>query len=532
MESMPIIPLPGGTAFPLPDAAMRTLLSGARLEGMIVMQGDARYVVAGNTLKLPLPAQVQLDAGQRVVLELTGTPRAAQLRITPIAEQTSPPTAGADRAGVILSLGGDPGRAPDIGPSPPSHPGSAASVVTSGGKMTSVAAPPPSGSESVPPGTSPLHTASATTAAAPFTQASSGMTAQPSGISASRPAYPVQMNSESSAQAGTLRQAADDRQLVQLVQQVLRAIGSGLKVDARQAALLIPPRVPPEHAVVRALIMLFLSRRELADGIGELASLLREALQSGQPMPPEAKLLLTLYSADDKDPAVSLSPERVQILLKTAPGGDLTEKMLASVARGEADLPEVLVGVRAAIRQLAAALRQQQDLMSWAAETGRKPRLEKAIAAVLDHSDAAAVQHLHGERMPYRFFDLSGGMIPGLNHALIHWVSDRKKDGGKGVPSQAGGQRLELDLSLSTLGDIWVGITIRKLDAGGSCVCRIRCADGSARELLAQNTESLQDALRAAGYDPVHVSVESWNGDRLAETIRLLRSLHPITLNG
>jgi len=532
MEPILVIQQSGGAPFQLPDAAVRALMSGVRLEGIIVAREDARFVMVGNTLKLPLPAQIQLDAGQRVTLELTGTSQGSQLRITPISEGSTKASAGPDRTGVVLSLSSGAVKTPGESSETPAFPGSAAAVISSESRPDRGASPPLSGAVS-PSENKPFVPVSAEASASSQTAGEvSGTTTQPSGVGVSRPPYPSEMTAAASAQAGMRQATADVPPMVRLVRQILNMLAPHLEIDAERAASLVPPRVPPNHAVVKTLILLFMSRQEPAEARQELVSLLREALQSGKVTSPEAKMLLVLYGGDQDDPADVTSPERMRALLKTAPGSDLTEKVLASVVRGDTDPQDALAGLRATIRQLTAALRQQGDLMSWAAETGRKHRLEKAIAAVLEQTDAAVVQHLHGERMLYRFWDLSGPIIPGLNHALIHWIPDREKNRGTGAPGREIRHMLELDLSFSALGDIWVGMSTGKNDAGRFCTCRIRCASSSTRELLARQADSLRDGLCAAGYDQAHVTVESWNGDRLAETIRLLRALHPIVLNG
>ncbi|HOV61797.1 MAG TPA: flagellar hook-length control protein FliK [Candidatus Hydrogenedentes bacterium] len=529
MDPFQVIQQPGGVPFQLPDATLRVLLSGARLEGVVVIQRDSRFVMVGNALKLPLPDNVPLNAGQRVVLELAGTPRGSQLKITPMADASPTLPSGIDKQGVLLSLSGSAAKPAGGSMETPGTSGKPLPVLPGAGR-------PDGGHAVIPTGSS--NVSMATRAMSGDTEVSSavrpalspGMPLNPADMPVSRATYPEKGTATGALQVGGDRESTGETPIVQLARQVLGTLAADLVGDAERVVALLPPRVPLDHAVVKALITLFLARREFGNSTRELLTLLGEASRDGLELSPEAATLMALYAPEDSEEASS--PDRVLTLLKNAPGGDLAEKVLASVVKGEVDMQDALSGLRATIRQLVAILRQQRTLTSWASETGRGHRLEKALTTALDHGDAAALQHLHGERLPYRFFDLSGSMIPGLHHALIHWMPDRNRGGGHRAPSEGARHTLELDLSFSALGDVWVGMTAREEGTERYCACRIRCAEGSTRELLARHSDQLRDGLRALGYERVQVSVEPWNGDRLAETARLLRALRPITLSG
>lgn len=524
MDAFFVISQQGGIPVPLTDAALRALMSGARLEGVVIAQGNARSIMLANAIKIPLPENIELSPGQRVTVEMTAGPQGSQIRIVPESTVQTTPSPVAGNTGVLLSIGqsGDAlpaAREVPVSPGPTASEGSA--------RPPSV----PLNTHSVP---SPAGADARTTELADNKPGMQSALPESHPLISSKVIAQVQEQNVTSPSNSPAHGAAlekNDVPIIQMIRQILRALAPDRLSNADRLASLVPSQVASNHSAVRSLMTLFLSRHELGDQIRELSLLLREAEQQGWIPTKETALLLALYR--DKSETY-LEPEKLISILKNFHGSDPAEKILAAVLKGHMNIQDALDQLRITARQLLAVLRENRDLAVWAANSGRKQQLDKVLSQLLDRSDATALQHLHGDRIPYRFLDLSGFLLPGLTHAMVHWFSDRQKRSGAEDNHFTEEQfTVEMDLSFSRLGDIWVTMTAKSGTGVKSCICRLRCADENVCSFLSRNIEPLREGLRAIGYENAAVSVENWPGNNgLAETVRILRSLHPISLNG
>jgi len=523
MDAFFVISQQSGIPVPLTDAALRALMSGARLEGVVIAQGNARSIMLANAIKIPLPENIALSPGQRVTVEMTAGPQGSQIRIVPQSTVQSTPAPGAGNTGVLLSIGPS-GDALPAAREVPFSPGPTASEGST--RPPSV----PLNARSVP---SPSEKEMRPTALAGDKPGIQSVLPEPPPHISNKVIAQVQeknIPSPSNSPAHGTALKKNDVPIIQMIRQILRALAPDRLSDADRLVSLVPSRVASNHSAVRSLMALFLSRHELGDQIRELSLLLREAEQQGWIPSREATLLLALYG--DKSETY-LEPEKLISILKNSHGSDPAEKILAAVLKGHMNIQDALDQLRITARQLLAVLRDNRDLAVWAENSGRKQQLDNLLTQLLDRNDAAVLQHLHGDRIPYRFLDLSGFLLPGLTHGMVHWISDGQKRSGTEDNHLTDAQlTVEMDLSFSRLGDIWVTMTAKSGAGTKSCFCRLRCADENVCSFLSRNIEPLREGLRSVGYEHAAVSVETWQGDRLSETVRVLRPLRPISLNG
>ncbi len=339
------------------------------------------------------------------------------------------------------------------------------------------------------------------------------------GLALALPQFRLPLPKDTPLAPGTLVdvRVVEDNSVKQLQLQPRAAIAAASSPAAAASATLLneilsllPSPVPREQAIallpqadglpkeaVRALLGLLVGRERLGAALAQLADAIDVAVTSGR-LP--AAIREQFAAMAGRMLAENTAEfERVVAAARELLRGHGTA---TQSPRGNAD---------ASLLDELIALREQ--ILSRGAGGSQIDHVLKTIDALVERFDAARMQNVRGFETPYQFIEVPLAKQTGFNRAQVHFFGDESR----GAAGKPGAHSVVLDLDLSQLGPVWIAL----LATGRTCACVMRIASDAARQALSDAAPSLEDALRAAGYDGATVRAESWDGDRVAALVSM-----------
>jgi len=305
------------------------------------------------------------------------------------------------------------------------------------------------------------------------------------------------------AEAAALAPKPDTSALMRLLPGLLQKLAPTVPLDS--AASILPQQLPPTAAQAAPVLQLLLS--------------------PGTPAPAVATVLQWLGAAKQSGKLSDATLAAVSSLLDTAPEADeamLTAlKSLANAARTEAALAQGSPPDADDLRTLLAALLEDDGLRAFVKEQGGEKEFREAARTLLSRLDAGAAANLHGLERGYTFFEIPFAWQLGFQRAQVHVFADGQgKTGTKSAPAT-----VVLDLSLDTLGPVWVQLRRDKQ----STDCDLCAKWESTCDALHAERDNLTAQLTEAGLPAPRVRVLPWReADRTERLAALLAPARPL----
>jgi len=282
--------------------------------------------------------------------------------------------------------------------------------------------------------------------------------------------------------------------------------------DRRDALVpLVPASLPPSVAAARALLALFISPSSLAGDLELLATMTGRALEAGA-LPQElgtrlGALLGGLLSTEAEALPATLRQWAAQAR------HTLEARVLEALTSGRvAELPARL---QEDLRALLLRLHEDEGMRGHLVRRGELGAFEGALERVLERLAGSQLQNLRAFEGPYLFLELPAGEGAAFARAQVH-VFGEGGHGGRGFDARHAS--VALDLSTASLGDLWVDLVMVE----GRCRCTLRAARPETVAAIARELGDLERTLADAGYPGAVLQVVPWDGNRLAETARLM----------
>jgi hypothetical protein len=247
----------------------------------------------------------------------------------------------------------------------------------------------------------------------------------------------------------------------------------------------------------------------LGADLSTIAGRLQEAVSAAVLSPQQLEALLSFLIT----PATSAPAEfEAQLRRLVSSSAKSMEARLAHAAEsGDATaIKELLVED---LRAQLGRLRDDPALVSFLRGQGKLKSFQQAVDRVMERLTAG---NLNNARNDYLFMELPFSPGGPITHAHLHFIGD----GGAAKERPGGNSMAVLDVSTSRLGDLW--ITLQK--SGQYARCRFLATSEAAIKAIDDASGALAEALRKTGTPNVTVSAGVWNGDRLAQTARLMGS--------
>ena len=518
---------PATVALPQGLGAAITLRVGQQFPGIVTSRAGGLAVQFAG-VRVPLSADVVLELGQAVTIEVVNAERGVQLRVTP-----RPPFPGA---------GARPGGQSQPSPAPPTStqaPPTQGSPATPRPFVPGQAAPAPQqaqgaqASRSTPAQTPPQGAAAEGAAAlkAAAARAATQQAAETSPAPGSTPPSATQAGgalspaAEHAAQAqatsGAPAQSATEATTAQLHTVVTAALESlGAAAPAETAAQLLPANLPVSAAAFRLVLALHTMRGSTGADLQLIQTAIAEAATQGaapQALANEVMGLLVPLLVTEGMP-----PERLlqQSARTRAP---IEARLAQALASGNVD--EVIEQLVRDVRSVLARIQRDETLLRFLQQSGGLRRFQEAVAHVLERLSAADLQNIRSLEQPYHFFELPVTPDSGFHHVQVHFIGEKH---GKGRGFDAQNASVVLDLSTTVLGDLWIGIGI----VGGRCTCTFRATQQATVDAIEESEVDLRDALGGAGYPEAQIRAMLWDGNRFREAVNLAQRFAGISLEG
>lgn len=331
---------------------------------------------------------------------------------------------------------------------------------------------------------------------------------------------PVQASAQASAQPSSASTPAPA--LADMISVVLESIGamqnnipSGLDI----AASLVPADFPRNEEALRTLLSLFVTRSSIGEDFAQIANLVSLASASGalpQSVAEEAAAALVLFTSwEPKDIRIALE----QLLANTARSSE--SRIAEALASGKPE--DILRLLQGDTRTLVSRLLTNDAFKGFLRKTGQTQVFQDAAERVLDRVTASHLQNLNGREQSYAFLELPCVSGQPVQQAQVHFVS---QGGQQKHAWDAQNAVVALDLSMSHLGNLWITLQI----VGGRCSCRFCVTTPGIGDVIRHEAPALAKGLENAGYPGAAVHVSVWDGDRLREAARLVRTLSGINV--
>lgn len=327
--------------------------------------------------------------------------------------------------------------------------------------------------------------------------------------------------------------------LATLLSSVLAELGALEHMGA--ASQMLPAHLPANEAAVRLALALFLAEPSTGADLQLIAAVLRQAAEMGVIPTRVAGDFLAVASQfvaaferppvssnaargaptagnlrqADRAPVAEETPKLQNVLrrvteLATRP----TEaRVAAAVARGAMD--KLLDEVREDLRTHLAHIRASGPLSRHLSSTGQLRPFEQAVERVLARQTGVQLLNLRALEGPYVFFEVPFGSDTPIRRAQVHFFGDSER----GKPFDPQNASVMLDLATTMLGDLWISLSVTR----GQCVCRFGVCNEAAAKVIKNSSAELVAGLADAGYPGAQMYVVLWDGDRMAETARLMR---------
>lgn len=299
-----------------------------------------------------------------------------------------------------------------------------------------------------------------------------------------------------------------------LLSAVLESLGALSRQNISAASSLLPASVTLSEQAIRALLAVFIGRRDAGRALATVSMLLQGAVEAGV-ISSEAAQTVQKLAARMK--ATDAAAFREALRAVRASTGDPVEARLAQlVLSGNAS--DVQAALRESLYAQLSRLRADEKLSGFLKSTGGLGTFETAADGLLEQLRGGDVQRMSASEIPYQLIDLPLHPQSGFKRAQVHFFGEEKNEQQDGMP---GTSLVVFDLSMSRLGDMW--ITLRTTE--NMCTCRIETVDPNAATMIEAHSEELANALAEAGYPGVVVESQHWDGDRLGAVADLFRGI-------
>jgi hypothetical protein len=278
------------------------------------------------------------------------------------------------------------------------------------------------------------------------------------------------------------------------------------------AAEILPGNLPATESEITALLRLLTTQGTVAEDLQQIAAWVSQASDAGALVPELAAQLAIL--ARQLLPSGADDVERLVREWATQSSRTLEARLIQALETGTLGaLPEAL---GRELRAVLLRLQGDETFRQWIAQHGHLGSFDAALGRILERTLAGSMQNLRAFEAPYLFFDLPFPADAPVTRAQVHVFGE----GGRGRHGfDRKNASITLDLSTARLGDLWISLTI----TGGVCTCVIRAAREATVAAITAATSELGEALAEAGYPDASVQVTHWNGNRLEETVHLMR---------
>ena len=251
-----------------------------------------------------------------------------------------------------------------------------------------------------------------------------------------------------------------------------------------------------------------------SESMSKLSALLEGASAAGVPLSPGARALTNLL-AD----LASFEPADVARLLRLLADDarTSTEARVAGAIRS-GRYQNLASALDQSLKAQLAQLLTDPRLRAFVEGEGALARFEAAIEQLVSRLSARDLQNLRGLDHPYLFFEFPFAEGAPLRQAFVHVFRDPPSGPDD---DESGNATVVLDLATESLGPVWC--TLRAQSR--ACRCELRAERDETRALLEGGSESLEEALRGAGYETVQVETRAWSDSRIAATARAMQRL-------
>ncbi len=288
------------------------------------------------------------------------------------------------------------------------------------------------------------------------------------------------------------------------------------------ALVLAPAHMPLTAAAMRQMLALFLAGESLGTTLTELHGLLHEAILAGISLSPEVVSFFDALLARE-----IAEPAQAARLLTTLRQSQTTEARIAKVVRHPDVLEQCIAQARLSLRSQLTLLSGQEAVLAYMRGKGQLRRFETLVKTALERLDGAELQNLHGLRRPYVFLEAPLAPEMGIPQCRIHILPEKEGHDAKSKGYTARGE-VVFDLETRHLGSLWIRLTA----SAERCQCLIKTTQSTVGALFEASAPELRDGLAAAGYPAPVIRIARWDGNRLNETIRLMRQFASINYNG
>jgi len=273
----------------------------------------------------------------------------------------------------------------------------------------------------------------------------------------------------------------------------------------------------PVAAAASQLVLLFADSEGAGAQVTSVMTILSDAKAAGVPLAPQTLELLKLLTE-----LAAFEPGDLPRLLKQL-AEDASRSSEARVAKAirSGDYQELIQSLDQSLKAQLASLGRDDALLRFAERQHSTGALDKAIGTLVARLMGGELQNLTGIDTPYLFFEVPFKDDAPIRRAFIHvFGRGQSRDG----PEDSESMSVALDLSTSSLGDIWVSLRTHE----GRCACEFRAERAGTDRLIEASRELLLSGLKAAGYREPLVATAPWREGRLAETSLWLRPVEGV----
>lgn len=298
--------------------------------------------------------------------------------------------------------------------------------------------------------------------------------------------------------------------LARVLAGVLENLGA---LDRAQAAVqLTATNVPLTESATRALLNLFLARSTLGTDLGAVQNFLEQAAAAGAFPRAQAAEISTLISRlllTDESQLRAVVEQLVQ-----RAGQSYEAQLAKGLANG--DVEAFLRSASDDLRLALGRMRNNEGLTNFFRAQGQLGLFHESVDSAVERLLAGLLQNLRGLDQAYLFMELPIDPRSPFRHGQVHFFGDQRNGRKRFDPKNV---TAIIDLSLTRLGDVWVGLNVFQ----GQCSCTFRVAEEAAATAIRENSGELITALSEAGYSSASVHIAPWHGDRVRETAALMR---------
>ena len=311
----------------------------------------------------------------------------------------------------------------------------------------------------------------------------------------------------------------DIAQVIRSALDALAAAGNRINIPPETLEPLMPTSMPVTNQTVQNILSLMATQTSLGKELQQVLSLLQETAPVHQvPLPPVIESLILAERAlatPDRDFPNTLSQF---IRAFSTPVASKIADILGQQepAAFQRLIQEDLQTQLNQIRENPAILRAMES-------RGQAEWFVSTVDRIANRIMGNQLQNLWSLNDAYLFVELPFSAESPIRAGRIHILGEGS---GKGRHFNDQPVSVVLDLSTSRLGDVWIRLAVAK----SQCNCTIMATHENAVAALQAESDTLKTSLEKAGYPNSRVHIATWDGNRLRETLSLLRRFKGINI--